>query len=87
MPLPKDKEGLLALRDQMQELKEMQAFRLLLEKYSNLQSQSQRLLESGTEMALVYRSQGEVAAYRKAVSGWDSLFQEVSTAISSLVEN
>ena len=86
MPLPKDKESLLALRDQMQELKEMQAFRLLLEQFSNRLAQSQRLLESETELALVYRSQGEVASLRKDVKCWDSLFQEISTAISSIGE-
>lgn len=86
MPLPKDKESLLALRDQMQELKETQVFRLLLEQFSRLLEQSQRQTESATELALVYRSQGEVVAYRKATKCWDSLFQEISTAISSIGE-
>lgn len=86
MPLPKDKEGLLALRDQLQELKEMQAFRLLQERFSALLEQSQRLTESETEVALVFRSQGEVAALRKAVRCWDDLLREVSTAITSIGE-
>jgi len=86
VPQPKDKEGLLALRDQLQETKEMQAYRLLQEKFSRLLEQSQRQMESAMEPALLFRSQGEIVAYRKAISGWDDLLREVSTAISSIVE-
>lgn len=81
MPLPKDKESLLALRDQMQEMKEMQAFRLCQDKFSRLLEQAQGQTESQTELALVFRSQGEVVAYRKALRCWDDLMKEISANI------
>lgn len=87
MPLPKDKPSLEQILEELSSLKDNLGFLHLQDKYSRLSEQANGAAESAVEPALVFRSQGEAMAYRKAIRAYDDLKTEVKASLSSLVEN
>lgn len=76
MPLSVIKESLQDQLGNLQDLKDNPAYQLCLERFSNLLAQSLRQLESASELSMVFKAQGEVVAYRKAISALDDLISE-----------
>lgn len=75
--LPLEREAAMALRDNLQDLREDQAYRLVQVRLEDLLSQCQRSLEAEQDPLSVRHLQGQVLAYRKALEMIPGLVKEI----------
>lgn len=68
----------------LQELQTHQGQLLVATRLRALLEQAQRQLETSVESSLVFRAQGEVMAYRKAMSAIDDLMDSIKRNLETL---
>ena len=84
MPLPKDKEGLQLVSEELVDLKENPAYLRLQEQFSNLLQQAERELVGADSPIQFRRLQGQVVAYRKVINALPDLASHIKRELSSL---
>lgn len=81
MPLPKDKDKAEDLLLRMEELKDHQGYRAVLEHLTTLRLNSQNELESETRLPQLHQLQGRSLALKTAIRAHDDIVAELKRSI------
>lgn len=76
-PLPQDKASAETLKDSLVDLKDNQAYLLVMDRLDSLLSQAQRLLVQAETWQDASRFQGQVKAYEEAMGMVKTLLSEI----------
>ena len=86
MQLPKDKERLTEVLEELETFKTTQGYRLYREKFSILMEMAATQCQE-SDYPLVYRSQGEYRALKRVRNIVEDLTKEIQQALTSMRES